>query len=127
MAVTPAQLLEHAKSLASGDELSIRVTINRAYYAVHHAARLFHDGLAAPGRLPERGVGVHESLYHQLLNPTISDEETKFLSRKVGIKAKDLKAKRELADYFIDLSVTEADAQYVLVGAESTFQLLKQA
>lgn len=128
MAISPAQLLDHAKQIGDVDELHMRTAIGRAYYGVYHAARIFHDGLASPGRLPVKSMGVHETLYHQLTNPTLSScDDIGILSRKIGFKAKEVKKSREIADYKIDETVSKPVVDYALKVAEETILMALQS
>lgn len=125
MAVTAQQLLEYAQAINSNDELSQRAAINRAYYAAYHAARLFHGKLSSPGRLPAGPAGVHETLYHQLVHPTLpqSTDEMAIRSKQIGYKAKDIRQYRVSADYSLDEPVVASDVEYVIQAAIKTLEL----
>lgn len=114
MPVTPEQLLEYACALPSANELDFRASVNRGYYAAYHAARIFHENLESGGFPPTANVGVHERLYHQLTNPTVSDAALKTRSKQIGLMGRDLKTRRKNADYELDETVSKEDADYVV-------------
>lgn len=124
MAVAPRDLLNHAEAILGDDELSIRAAINRGYYSTYHAAKIFHDNLPTPGVLPVIPMGVHATLYAQLLNPSLSKSHASYLvSRQIAYKAKDLKRLREKGDYHLGDSVTKDEARYLIALAHGTLQL----
>lgn len=124
MAITPLDILSHAKQLPLEQEVDLRTAINRAYYASFHAARIFHEGLSAPGVMSPTG-GIHECLCHQLVNPTIPKEDPLYVtSRRVGMLVKDLKVKRTTTDYdLLSDSVNTELAQYVFAQTTKVFAL----
>lgn len=126
MSITPDDLLAQASAFPRDTELSVRVTVNRAYYAAFHAAYLFHKTLPAPGKLPSTQCGVHETLYHQLKCPTIpAAEQSAIISKRLGIMGTDLKAKRKLADYDLGCEVSVSDAEYAISQARKVLELTK--
>jgi hypothetical protein len=122
MPVTHDQLLEYACGLPSANELDFRAAVNRGYYAAYHAARLFHENLESGGCPPTRPVGLHERLYHQLTNPTVSDAAMKTRSRQIGLMGRDLKTHRTNADYELDETISKEDAAYVIEQAKALIE-----
>ncbi|WP_286899113.1 hypothetical protein [Achromobacter sp. UBA2119] len=101
MASNSAQLWTYAQTLETPCEESRRAKISRAYYALYHHARDFHDALPEDARGQELAVGggVHKKLIQKLTNPTLKDESAKKRSRSIGTflgLARDL---RDQADY----------------------------
>jgi len=121
MATTPRKLFDHAEAMTPSGDVECRTTISRGYYAAYHAAHEYHDELDTGGCLPEKKVGVHTTLFHQLKNPTVADPDKKFTSRKIGIMGFDLKKIREDADYYLDLDICSEQVRYVI---ESSKRLL---
>lgn len=124
MATTPRQLFDHADAMTSSNDVECRTTISRGYYAAFHAAREFHEELDTGGCLPPKPTGVHATLFHQLKNPTVGDEEKKIISRKLGIMATDLKRYRKDADYELGIDICAEKVKYVI---ESSKKLLISA
>lgn len=124
MPVTQRQLLnfadQHAKE--KEDEAALRAAVSRAYYAGFHASEFFHGNLESKGENapPDRPLGLHEKLIYQLMHPTIpSNDPEHTTSRRLGIMCRDIKRRREMADYHLDATVTEDDAEYTCTQAET--------
>lgn len=118
MSVTAKDIYSNACALDIGCELSIRTKISRAYYSAYHAANHFHNSLPSPGIQKRQGVGVHDALYSKLSNPTVADDELKVASRKIAYLGIDLKKNRKKADYELNETVTELEAEYSVGVAE---------
>lgn len=102
MSITPKQLIEFSQALntANANEVARRCAIGRSYYAAFHLAKEFHATLSQPGTVVSSRAGVHERLYQQLENPTISRADPKHLiSREVAAIARRIKHVRTKADY----------------------------
>lgn len=111
MASNSTQLWTYAQSLQTPCEESKRAKISRAYYALYHHARDFHDSLPEDERGQElaKSGGVHRRLIQRLTNPTVADQAAKGRSRKIGTYlglARDL---RDLADYDTQSSIGNSD------------------
>ena len=108
MSITPKQLLEFSQALntAKANEVARRCAIGRSYYAAFHLAKEFHATLRQPGTVVSSRAGVHERLYQQLENPTISQADPKHLiSREVAALARRIKRARTKADYELGQSI----------------------
>lgn len=116
MSVTPQDFLAAAQAMsADSSEMACRSVINRAYYAAFNAANQFHTALPMPGSAPAEPKGMHETLFHQLINPTLKKEHPQWsLSRQIGYKVRDLKPYRVKADYKLSESLSPGDHEYVL-------------
>lgn len=127
MAVTPEDLLEQARGFSLSNEPAVRVAVNRAYYAAFHAASQFHERLTLPGYSPPNACGVHETLYHRLVNPTLKSSDQRYIrSKQIGLIARDIKSKRRLADYELKVPVTSDVADYVITQASKILQLARE-
>lgn len=129
MPITPEDLLAQAHGLsASKTEPALRGAVSRAYYGAYHAAIRFHDSLPSPGTLPAAGCGVHETLYHQLLNLTglPPNSPLRLTARQIAYKGKELRKRRVVADYELSATVSEADAQLALEGAKGILELCQR-
>ena len=108
MSITPKQLIEFSQALntANANEVARRCAIGRSYYAAFHLAKEFHATLSQPGTVVSGRAGVHERLYQQLENPTISRADPKhFISREVAAIARQIKRVRTKADYELGQSI----------------------
>ncbi|CAG9180994.1 hypothetical protein LMG32289_04777 [Cupriavidus pampae] len=100
----------HAQRMPDVCEESCRAKISRAYYALFHEAKAFHDQLPSEGLVPTRPVGVHKRIIHQLCNPTVADERLQAKSRRAGTKLGLARELRDLADYRLEDHVVRSDA-----------------
>lgn len=127
MPVTPQDFLSAAQALsAETSEIAHRSAISRAYYAAYHAAEQFHAALPMPGSAPAKVTGMHETLFHQLTNPSLKKEHPHWsVSRQIGYKARDLKPYRVKADYNLDVSLSSSDCEYVLEHTSRLFSLCR--
>lgn len=126
MSVSPKELLEHAAEMPKASEADCRAAISRGYYAAFHTAQLFHDGLSTGGVPPSPPKGMHETLYHRLTNPTVSGQDEKSLSRRLGHIGRDLRKKREDADYHLHLPLNCEDVNYVIQLSRKALELGNQ-
>ena len=127
MPVTPRDLVQFAAGLTTQgtDEMSCRSAVSRAYYGAYHAAEFFHANLSSPGHLPQNPTGIHETLLHRLENPSISTSyQSHILSKQVGYKCRDLKRKREKADYQLNASVDLEEARYTQTHADRILNMI---
>lgn len=126
MSVSPNELLSLADAVLNGatTEAEWRNAVGRAYYAVYHAAKAFHESLPAPGKIPSSPTGVHEELAFRLSWPKIPESDARFTkSRDLGRKLRWLSMKRVLADYHLSSSFTRDDAIEVLERAREAIAL----
>lgn len=125
MSVTPTDLLSQVKTLhaAATSEVELRTAVSRAYYAAYHQANAFHHSLARPGRLPADKTGVHATLAHQLLHPSIPASFQHQKSRDIGRHLTWLHDKRVKADYKLARTLVAAECDEVLRRVERIFAL----
>ncbi|SPD65474.1 conserved protein of unknown function [Cupriavidus taiwanensis] len=102
-------LWAHAQKLPETCEESCRAKISRAYYALFHEAKLFHQALPSKGHLPADGGGVHKKLYFALCNPTVTDDALQAKSRLAGTHLGLARELRDSADYEMGSAVTKND------------------
>lgn len=126
MSIKEIDLLRYAASLheeGGSDEVVLRASVGRAYYAAMHRCRQFHGALADAGGLPKNGRhGSHSKLIHQLLNPAVKHEELRRKSIALGLELRGMKELRQVADYDLHLQVTALDAKDMLEQAELIFE-----
>lgn len=110
MSVSTDEILELAKDLAEGDDVSeayIRASISRAYYAAYLKSNLL-DELVCDPPVDSEGKGAHARRISKFANipkqhnlsKLTRSQATKIHS--IAYSLKDLKAKRHLADYHIE-------------------------
>jgi len=102
-------LWAYAQKMPDVCEESCRAKISRAYYALFHEAKVFHDQLTSPGFLPAKPGGLHKKIIHQLCNPTVTDEGLQTKSRGAGTKLGLARELRDLADYELGQPVAKSD------------------
>ena len=127
MAVSPLDFLQQAKQLANNAvaDVDYRNAVGRAYYAAFHAANVFHSWLPQPGRLPAQTTGLHDQLFHRLINPTIPAADSRHrVSRIVGYKTRDFHRIRVQADYDLNQEMKIEDAINAISRAEEIVRII---
>ena len=97
----PPQFFSLAQKLASGDEVSVRTSVSRAYYSAFLVAR------EELGLSRERAPDVHKRVI----------EELRVKSHPVANRLHLLRRMRNTADYELDTCVKSRDAQEALTLA----------
>ena len=129
MSIRPADLLlcaQRAMSINDAGEAEFRACISRAYYAAYHDSKSWHQQLPAPGSVgtTTHHMGVHETLVLQLQNPTTIRDELKLMSRRRGYLLKDLRNRRNTADYELDSSVGDHMASQAVSDSEAILKIV---
>ncbi len=120
MSCTPQDFLSLAIKLSSSaEEIERRTGVSRAYYAAFHIAD------QAKGILPElpyqeAGFGSHESVVRRYL----ADSENK-TSVKLGYILRDMKNRRESADYELTGECPTQDVQVQIGQAKKIEELAR--
>lgn len=114
MTVTPEDLLQLAKRLLSdeGPEVAFRSATSRAYYAAFHSARERADELCPTVDRAEVRGGSHEVIVHRYI------KRNDMAARSIAYQLRDLKAKRELADYELRMPWSIAESKTHVASAE---------
>jgi len=93
-------------------EAEWRGVCSRAYYAVYHDVKAFHDDLPSPGSAPAHLKGMHEILHAQLTTPMIPSTDARHVtSKRLGHMSKNMHLNRVKADYKRDLTVSKQEAE----------------
>ena len=127
MAAATSDLIASAKKINGNAscEADWRASCSRAYYAVFGASKTFHDTLPTPGTLgATSSAGVHGTVISQLNNPTVSSNDTRLKSKKIGYILKSMYEKRIRSDYKLDQDVKLEDALNALAECERLGSLL---
>ena len=123
---TPPELLLLAEKLRQGStEAEWRAAASRAYYAIYHHARAFHDSLPESGQPAPKGAGGdHVDLSHRLKNPAQSvNAKLTTQSRRIGIMLDNCRPTRHQADYEIRNAFSADQADELLAMAERIFSM----
>ena len=121
MSCTAQDFLTLAKKLSSSvEEIDRRTAVGRAYYCAFHMAD------SAKGALPEtpyddRGQGSHEVVIRRYLGSPARKNAI-----KVGYMLRDMKNRRESADYVLYGECHSEDAISQIAQAEKIEALLEQ-
>lgn len=129
MSVTYQDILSLAQDLlrSASKETDYRNVIGRAYYAAYHCCLSFHSALPSPGEKPPAFRGLHERLIYQLGNPTIDKSDPRCVSSKLlSQKLASLRNRRVTADYRLDLTSRQLDAQDAVIKAAAIISLTGQ-
>lgn len=125
MSVTAPDLLAFADQLHGQEpssEALFRAVVGKAYYAAYHDSLQWHGALAAPGSLTPTGSnGTHDQLYQRLCNPNVPS--AKMTSKKRAYALRALHGKRVVADYHLELTVSQVDSSQALADAKTIFAL----
>lgn len=123
---TPPELLALARKLRQGStEAEWRAAASRAYYAIYHHARAFHDSLPEQGQPAPRGAGGdHVDISHRLKNPA-SKVNAKLTthSRRIGYMLDNCRPTRHKADYEIRNAFTVDQVDELVAMAERIFSM----
>lgn len=112
MSVTPADFCSDAFEFLHSDptsEIKFRNSISRAYYGVYHSALSYADKVSLPPVSAMAGH-VHEKLRAFYVNDYSADKEVKLKRRQVGYMLKQLVGGRRKADYDLDHTILQIDA-----------------
>lgn len=118
MPVTPDDFLASAKEILTNNEMAVRNAISRTYYYAYlHCIK-------SVGYINTTGQdrGVHSVLSDYLTKRGSSDTDK--IYKKIGYILINAKSFRTKADYFLDATLTEADAEQVFLFAKKITDLL---
>ena len=124
--ITPPELLALARKLRQGlTEAEWRAAASRAYYAIYHHARAFHDSLPEQGQPAPRGAGGdHVDLSHRLKNPAPSVNAKLIThSRRIGYMLDNCRPTRHKADYEIRNAFSVDQVDELVAMAERIFSM----
>ena len=115
---TPRDILAVAVELSAGPtQAHWRSAISRAYYASHHALKVWHATLPAPGSVG-LAKGSHEQLVAQLRSPAPeSSPEQQKSSRTYSVKLALMLRQRVAADYLLNETIGADQAATVCAMA----------
>lgn len=124
MSITPEDLLAEAKLLLDrGDEMGVRLTINRAYYAAYHMALAVKDQLP-PSRQVTRKGGKHEELLQcfEVAKGKVFPGSAQAI--KIYGELWQSRQSRRTADYDLLAAPTQQDARDVVRSTEKIQALI---
>lgn len=118
MTCTPQDFLRLAKKLSSSaDEIERRTAVSRAYYFAFHQADQGKD-ILPESQYDDRGYGSHEAVIRRYLSCRDRKDAV-----KVGYVLRDMKNRRESADYELD-GQCHADEPIVQIAQAERIQSL---
>ncbi|ELY2685040.1 hypothetical protein G9X48_10400 [Cronobacter sp. HA18006] len=123
MAVNSQNFLDFAKNIiSSGDEISCRNSISRAYYAMYHEAR---DTMTA---VPSFVQSPHDGLIKYLRGSACRGDEPFDAGKLRALAAllEQQKGKRHKADYYLGESVDISMAKEAIFFAEKLFKICQE-
>lgn len=119
MSCSPQEFLSLAQKLCnSAEEIERRCSVSRAYYAALHWAKEKQDRCPEVHRDTIYG-GTHEEVIQRFLQHTESTT-----AKRIGYMLRDMRNKRESADYELSGLCVESDAQYQISAAERVKKLV---
>ncbi len=114
--ITPDDFLSFAKKLAtSKDEMDMRCSMSRAYYAIHHALFQAQEALS----LPPGDGNSHDRIINAFLN---SNDRALIL---IGTKAQQAKRLRVTADYRLNKTIPHSDVRAQIAKANNILSSLE--
>lgn len=123
MSLTPDALLIWAKTQQQDTEAGCRAVVSRSYYAAFHHCDVFHTTLPAPGVAAPTG-GMHDDLCHRLQQPAPeTKDELRIRSKRKASLLRALKHMRVEADYQLQNTVDQADANNAAAKAEQAMKI----
>lgn len=90
-------------------ESKLRNSVSRAYYGLYHGAMAYADKVNVPP-VSDRSGPSHEKLRAFYLSDMSADQTVRMKRRRVGYLLKVLVANRRKADYDLEKTLTQIDA-----------------
>ncbi len=111
MSVTPESFLAEARAASTRtDEMGMRLTINRAYYAAYHLALTVSHLCPDPPPLPPgQGEGTHKALIRRFLSVPTKSFKGASIARQIGSWLDKGRSQRIRADYELNATVHKDD------------------
>ncbi|MCW8923699.1 MAG: hypothetical protein OQK69_08735 [Gammaproteobacteria bacterium] len=121
MPATPEEFYDSAMEMSKGErEIDFRNAISRGYYAAYLDCRYFAGEL-----IPSTGDrGSHKLYINYFLKYKGDDPEIEKIHLKIGLKLKQSRDLRVVADYYLDSTCTQSDANQVLRHTKNINDLL---
>lgn len=124
MPVSPSDFLTLAKELSEGEsETEWRSSVSRAYYASYHQLLDFPEEF---DMLSEPGLGSHDQLFKTLRAAKCRGGKSNTIKGKLIVLGNEMlqfKQQRTLADYRLNDTITQSDAQVAVATAESVAEV----
>lgn len=128
MSVTPESFLAEARAASTRtDEMGMRLTINRAYYAAYHLALTVSHLCPDPPPLPPgQGEGTHKALIRRFLSVPRKGFKGASIAREIGSWLDKGRSLRVRADYELNAMVHKDDPARALSYTERIQGLITQ-
>lgn len=125
MSVTPESFLAEARAASTRtDEMGMRLTINRAYYAAYHLALTVSH--LCPDPPPAQAEGTHKALIRRFLSVPRKGFKGASIAREIGSWLDKGRSLRVRADYELNAMVHKDDPARALSYTERIQGLITQ-
>lgn len=125
MSVTPESFLAEARAAsARTDEMGMRLTIDRAYYAAYHLALTVSH--LCPNPPPAQAEGTHKALIRRFLSVPRKGFKGASIAREIGSWLDKGRLLRVRADYELNATVHKDDPARALSYTERIQGLITQ-
>ena len=125
MSVTPESFLAEARTASTRtDEMGMRLTINRAYYAAYHLALTVSH--LCPDPPPAQAEGTHKALIRRFLSVPRKGFKGASIAREIGSWLDKGRLLRVRADYELNATVHKDDPARALSYTERIQGLITQ-
>lgn len=125
MSVTPESFLAEARAASTRtDEMGMRLTINRAYYAAYHLALTVSH--LCPDPPPAQAEGTHKALIRRFLSVPTKSFKGASIARQIGSWLDKGRSLRVRADYELNATVHKDDPARALSYTERIQGLITQ-
>jgi uncharacterized protein (UPF0332 family) len=124
MSVTATDFLNSAKALLSvqATEIDFRNALSRTYYSIFHLTKPVAEHLP---HLPQTTQGSHDAIISRFTRYPSTDPHWR-LARSIGVIMEQMKTRRRKADYQIDLTMVQKDAELQLQEAQKVTDRITQ-
>jgi hypothetical protein len=125
LSVTPESFLAEARAVsARTDEMGMRLTINRAYYAAYHLALTVSH--LCPNPPPAQAEGTHKALIRRFLSVPRKGFKGASIAREIGSWLDKGRLLRVRADYDLNATIHKGDPAIALLYTERIQGLIAQ-
>ena len=110
---------ESSMNAQESSEIKLRCAISRAYYGTYHLALSYADTIALPA-ISDCAGPTHRKLSAFFEGSMDKDRAVRLRLKKIGYVLKQLHESRVTADYRLDESVSQEDAESFMIRSSAT-------
>lgn len=123
MSCNPSDFYELAQNLSKNDdEVSLRACISRGYYSAYHYALSYVFSDKDTSDEPNSWIGGEGGVHQKLISHLEKSKNIK--EKSVGYILRDLRAKRVIADYYLNDNLHKEDAETMFKMIDSLIEKL---